>query len=349
MKIITCASYYGSGSSAVTDLVSEYENVKNLSNFEFRFLHDLDGVRDLEYHLVENHNRHNSGHALKRFAKLSKFNDGNFMSKRYSQFFDAGEYWNITSDYINNLSDFKYTGWWFYDIYDKGSKIYYLYQMLNHIYRKIPGHYFRILKHEKTIGCHPSESLFLKYTQEYVARLMEALNKENYEYLEIDQIVPSANIESVLRYFTDELFVFIVDRDPRDVYLSEKYCWHEYVCPTDPDLFCKWFVYAREAGHGILKETPHIVKLQFEDLIYRYEDSVCKVENITGLKSKSHTTQFSKMNPKRSAINTRMWEKYPNDEGVKIIERKLEKYLYDYSNVDLQDVKGIDVNDCTNF
>jgi len=28
MKIITCASYYGSGSSALTDLVSEYEGVK---------------------------------------------------------------------------------------------------------------------------------------------------------------------------------------------------------------------------------------------------------------------------------------------------------------------------------
>ena len=47
MKIITCASYYGSGSSALTDLVSEYDSVKDLSDFEFRILHDMDGVRDL--------------------------------------------------------------------------------------------------------------------------------------------------------------------------------------------------------------------------------------------------------------------------------------------------------------
>ena len=60
MKIITCASYYGSGSSALTDLVAEYENVKDLTNYEFRFLYDIDGVSDLEYHLVENHDRHNA-------------------------------------------------------------------------------------------------------------------------------------------------------------------------------------------------------------------------------------------------------------------------------------------------
>ena len=46
MKVITCASYYGCGSSAVTDLISEYEGVKSLTNYEFRFIHDIDGISD---------------------------------------------------------------------------------------------------------------------------------------------------------------------------------------------------------------------------------------------------------------------------------------------------------------
>ena len=41
-----------------------------MTNYEFRFVQDPDGISDLEYNLVENHNRHNSGHALKRFKKL---------------------------------------------------------------------------------------------------------------------------------------------------------------------------------------------------------------------------------------------------------------------------------------
>ena len=46
MKVITCASYYGCGSSAVTDLISEFSGVESLGDYEFRFLHDIDGISD---------------------------------------------------------------------------------------------------------------------------------------------------------------------------------------------------------------------------------------------------------------------------------------------------------------
>lgn len=349
MKVITCASYYGSGSSALTDLVAEYSNVKDLSNFEFRFLHDTDGVRDLEYHLVENHNRHNSGHALKRFAKLAHFNEGNFMSKRYSNFFDGNEYGDITAEYINDLTDFKCTGWWFYDLYDKGAKVYYLYQLVNHFFRRIPGQPFKILRNEQTLYSHPTEQEFLNYTKKYISNLLKALNKENKEYLEIDQILPSSNIEQVMKYFEDEIFVFVVDRDPRDIYLSEKYYWKEGVLPTDPEKFCDWFLYCRKAGKGSIEESSRIIKIQFEDLIYKYDETVARVEKAAGLKAELHDKQYTKMNPQRSIVNTRLWEKFPNDHGIKIIEEKLKDYLYDYSEIDIDNVKGIKTNESSIF
>lgn len=349
MKIITCASYYGSGSSALTDLVAEYENVKDLSDFEFRFLHDLDGVRDLEYHLVENHNRHNSGHALKRFAKLSKFYAGNFMSKKYSQFFDGDDYRNITEEYIKELTDFSYPGWWFYDLYDKGPRVYYIYQIFNHLFEKISKGKSKILAKERIFNSHPSEERFLEITRKYVSALMEKLNKEKKEYLEIDQIVPSSNIEDVMRYFTDEVFVFIVDRDPRDVYLLGKYHWKDGICPSDPELFCKWFDYTRKSGTGLPKETSHIVRIYFEDIVYKYDETINKIENITGLNPILHSKKFSKMNPKRSVVNTRLWEKYADDPGVKIIEKNLSNYLYDYSEVQLDNLLGIEVSDKSSF
>ena len=60
MQIFTVASYYGSGSSAITDFISEFEGVKSLTDYEFRFAHDPDGLSELEYNLVENFNRHNA-------------------------------------------------------------------------------------------------------------------------------------------------------------------------------------------------------------------------------------------------------------------------------------------------
>lgn len=86
MKFITCASYYGVGSSAVTDYVSEFSSVFSFTNEEFRFIQDPDGISDLEFNLVECFNRHNSGHSLKRYKKLVDFYAGNFLLPRYQSF-----------------------------------------------------------------------------------------------------------------------------------------------------------------------------------------------------------------------------------------------------------------------
>ena len=89
MRFISCASYYGSGSSAITDFVSEFDTVYSFTDEEFRFVQDPDGVSDLEYNLVENFNRHNSGHAIKRYKKLVDFYCGNMFGKKYEKFFHA--------------------------------------------------------------------------------------------------------------------------------------------------------------------------------------------------------------------------------------------------------------------
>ena len=344
MKVISCTGYFSSGSSALTDLVAEYNPVFDLSNFEFRFLHDLDGISDLEFQLVECHNRHNSGHAIKRYQKLARFYEGNRFSRKYSAYFKKGDFRRITDKYIDSLIDFKFPGWWFYDLYDRGTKIYYLYQIANHLYHKTGIPLFRIMKNELTYCSHPDEETFLKLTRDYVTDVLNALNSDNKEYIEVNQIVPSSNIERMLRYFNEQIFVFVVDRDPRDIFLLEKYYLKHGIAPTDPELFCKWFRYNREAGHGIPDDDPRIIKLQFEDIVYNYDDVVSRLEQVTGLKPEHHTAKFIKMNPKRSVCNTQVWKRGDDPEAVKIIEKLLPEYLYDFESVKDHPIVGIDIN-----
>lgn len=178
MKIITCASYYGSGSSALTDLVAEYDSVKDLSDFEFRFLHCLDGVSDLEYNIVSNHNRANAGHALKRFQRMSEFNNGCIISKRYSRFFKNNAYIDLTNRYIEALLDFKYEGYNFYDLYDRGPKMYYFFQFLIRVARRTGVKWINPLRKEETYCSHKSEEAFLLATREYISGLLQELNPE---------------------------------------------------------------------------------------------------------------------------------------------------------------------------
>ena len=72
MRIITCASYYGSGSSAVTDLISESSEVFSLGEYEYRFLQDPNGISDLEYNIIDNNHRHNTSNSIKEYIKYVK-------------------------------------------------------------------------------------------------------------------------------------------------------------------------------------------------------------------------------------------------------------------------------------
>jgi len=348
MKIITCASFYGCGSSAITDLISEFRDVTSLGEYEFRFLHDIDGISDLEYHLVECPNRHNSGHALKRFERLSKFNAGTFFNPRYEPYFN-NQYMNITKQYINNLITNKYKAQWFYDYYDKGKYQYYMIQLTNKILSKLKVNFWRPLKNEYTYETITDREYFIKTTQEYVHSLIEAANKKRSEYFMIDQLLPSSNISRCMQYIKDDLFLFVVDRDPRDLYIMGKYVWvNEHVMPVDNiENFCKWIRFTRKCGSGQEVDNTRVMKLRFEDLVYNYNDTVNQITSFIGLNTNNHINQFKKFNPKRSIVNTRSWEKYSNEtENIMYIENNLSEYIYDYNAVRLNYIPGID---CTSF
>lgn len=330
MKIISCASYYGSGSSAITDLLSEYDNVYSLTDSEFRFVHDPNGISDLEYNLVENFNRHNSGRALKLYKKKVDFYRGNFLTQRYEKFFKGN--WGKTSyKYIKALTDFEYRGSWEYDLLDKGKIIYYCTAIVNKllkktIWRKNPERFFNPLKNEITYCSHPSEDRFLRLTQEYIFELFNSIS-EGYPNVVVDQVVPSSNLKRYLRYFKD-IQVIIVDRDPRDIFCLEKYIWKDNLIPVDPVKFCKWYKYTRSTRKEELK-NKNVKFIQFEDLIFKYDETVSEIEKWLGFSPDNHVKSKKFFNPEISTRNTKVWEKLKvNPADIDFIENSLSEYLY---------------------
>ena len=342
MKVITCASYHGTGSSALTDLMTEYSSVKSLGDYEFPFAYMSDGISDLEFHLTECHNRHGSGYALKQFEKISKFNAGTWFNKRYEPFFN-GKYWELTEKYINELLDFKLKGHHMRDALDRGVFFYYFQNIVTKLFKKI-GIDVNFLPGEYLYHSHPSKEKFLRCTRHYTHQLLEAANNSNTDWLMIDQLMPSSNIMRCLRYFEDEIYTFVVDRDPRDVYLTNKYVWKENVVPTDPHMFCKWYKYIHDSSKNESWDNSKVMKINFEDLIYRYNDAVSKIESFLGISSVNHYLKFTKLNPKRSVNNTRLWEKY-HDKGVSVLEKELFDYLYDSSFYNKDEVQGVETNE----
>lgn len=341
-RLISCASYYGSGSSAITDLIGEYKGVKSLTDYEFRFIQDIDGVMDLEYHLVMNPNRHNSGHALKRFWRLVQFNAGTKFDKRYSKYL-GDAYLKLSKEYVNGLTELKFPGYWFMDLYERGKWFYYRKSLEGKLFKTLfPNKTFNKMPKEETYCSHPTEQKFLELTRKYIAGIIEAANKENYDYLMMDQLTPSSNINQCLRYFDDNIRTFIVDRDPRDIYVINKIVWKTSIVPTNPVDFCKWYGFTHGCSKGQSIDTSKVMKIQFEDMIYRYDEMITEIENFVGLSSIDHYHPFQGLNPKRSILNTHLFKDYKNPDEINYIEEHLAEYLYDFDAVVQNEIKGIE-------
>ena len=114
LKIISCAGFGNTGSSIITDFLSEFSCMKLVggSSFEFFLLHENDGIRDLEVALLEGH-RLKVDLAIKRFLKLvNELNNNNPSGPNYKDYFN-GKFLEYTYEYLNSLGVISWErGWW---------------------------------------------------------------------------------------------------------------------------------------------------------------------------------------------------------------------------------------------
>lgn len=328
MKKVTCIGYHNTGSGAVDDYLREFDCFQFApSDLEARFLQDPDGISDLEYNLIDNWHRLNSGFAIKRFQQFA-----HYYNHTYSLIF--GKEWRRQTDqYIKNLIDFSFRGYWHEDIrlQNTFSQIVYLgrralSKLAPKDKRKTPEYnYFPRLE---SYYSHPEREEFYNLTREFCERLCESINTSESEYVVIDQLVSTTNISRYLNYIND-LKVIIVDRDPRDIFIQHRISG-EHVLPLDSELFVKHFVGLRSSIQNEIKNES-VLRIQFEDMIYHYDSTTHMINDFLGLNEANHTRKKKLFNPDISVKNTQMWKNHKQFESdVKVISEALSEFLYDF-------------------
>ena len=115
-KVIVPTGYMGSGSSVVTDLVSEFEGYEaSKGTFEYVFLHCPNGVFDLEDKLLAGNNAIRSDEALHAFYNTMKqlYDKKYWWVGHYNEI--VGEdFLRITEEYIEDLIQYKPDFFWYY-------------------------------------------------------------------------------------------------------------------------------------------------------------------------------------------------------------------------------------------
>lgn len=352
MQIITSTGFGDSGSSAITDLLSEYEGIKSYgSEWECTFLHSPDGLGDLEEAVKEGH-RLKVDFAISRFLNLAK--NLNNQSDYKSVF--KNEFYNLSIQFIENFTEAKWNGMYedrrpaFEAGLSKKQKKFINFAQANYAISK-----------SKQFDMYESDSWrpnfvpcadmyyacdlqkFYACAKKYTKALFE-LAAEGAERLYLDQLIPPISINKYLNYFDDEVKVFIVDKDPRDLFLVENlYNGSRYVPYENVDVFVKWYKATRtKALESQSSNTTYFCKL--DDLIFDYEKQCSKIEAFLNITTKQHTKKLQNFNPEKSCVNIRLYEKYDNFQNeVKQIKEQLNDLLsatYAYGiGVDKKDIK----------
>ena len=334
-KIISTCGFMCSGSSAVTDLLAEYEGVSAVDSFEYIFLYCPNGVFDLEDKLLNNNNGLRSDEALHSFqtAMYELYVRRNWWCGNYKKRMGIN-FIKCVNQYIDSLVDAEVSGHWYYtekpskweDILRYVKKIIYRISLKNII---IPD---KIMYGNKMLFAYPTQNEFRQKSKDFISELL----KTESEYEVYDQLMLPHNLHRIDDYF-ENLKAIVVKRDPRDVFIENKYYWGKQpnmAVPYSMDVeqFC--LQYKRSHELCMYEDNRNIKTIYFEDLCYKYEITKQNIENFLGLCEEQHIKPKSRFIPEKSIKNTRQYLKleYDNEKirkEVQYIEVQLSEYLYE--------------------
>ena len=319
----------GTGSSAVTDFVSEYNSVATHGDFEVWLLQGLWGLVDLEHFLLINPHRHKSGYALDMFRKYVQD-----IQPSYERIFGAA-FREKTNKYIAKLELLEFDGFWSQKALDANLlQRAVFWQILPTLERRLATLFARST--ERYIPRLPRSKMymydhkvdFLKETRSYLADLLMYENSDpNVTHYHYDQLVPSQVTEAYSRLLPN-VKIILVDRDPRDLYVIAKYIWkREGWIPTDVKKFVNWYAALREAS--LSTKNENVMKINFEDLIYKFEKTSANISKFYGLSTSDHVFAGKYFDRNISIKNTQIYKSIGNTCEVDYISQHLEYYLYE--------------------
>jgi hypothetical protein len=148
-----------------------------------------------------------------------------------------------------------------------------------------------------------------------------------------------------MKFFSDPRCI-IVDRDPRDLYVMVKnvYGMNAMFIPSDTvEHFIEY--YKRLRDDRLWKGADKILFIRFEDLIYKYAETVGIIEKFVGPVLGTHVKPKEFFNPEVSIANTNVFGKFPQDaEAIKRIEVELSEFLYPFDNEKKPSEANVDLN-----
>lgn len=331
MNKLVVTGYMGSGSSAATDLLSEFEGVYCPNgNYEYVFLHCPNGVFDLEDKLLKNNSAIRSDEALRSFRRAMNELYGNkhwwfanYREKLSVSFMDR------VDAYIQSLECCDFEGYW----YDH-EKVNWCRKEWGWIAGKLGFPNAKLMRRfdDRMLVAFPHDTEFYESSRSFVGSVLQELcPPSNFRSVLLDQLLLPHNLYRLPNYFPDGMRVLVVQRDPRDVFILNKYVWRRRRCPVPLPLNVEEFcVYYRAMRDSVAPwDTARVKQIWFEDLVAQYESTVNDIVSFVDDWAGPHVLPKTHFDPNKSCANVAVYE---SDSAyfkeARYIEKHLSEYLY---------------------
>lgn len=276
-KFLIVAGYGWSGSSALIDLLREYENTV-VPDVEFRIIKDPYGIAELMNSLVYQWDYINSSAAIDDFVWLCKKcnRDCKHFYNPFGLSYNSiltNNFLSITHDYINKLTSFNYLG----SNYNKEFKKNYFNSSYRRFARSLNSRTGIKLPYKESISyfSKPTKELFLKATQEYLQSLFA--EKYDNKIIVLDQAISPLHFDQ-LQFFGEDCKMIIVDRNPWDIYIdminNKSLIGSDLVNTHDVSKYYIWHESIRPETY----EHNKVLLVSFEKLVREYETEKERIE-----------------------------------------------------------------------
>lgn len=328
--IIGACGFGATGSSAVTDYLNEFEHITTKDDLEFTFVHGTDGLIDLERAVMHPHSRTaDSIYAIKRYQEMIKRKKRVYERHGLS----AEVFEKSANDFIDAITMAKW--YWYYDRMKYRYKSKYILHAI--MQRKVIP--WIESKERRSLSCWPLQEVrisvkpenFYSAAQKHVDELLRGMGIDTDAVFALDQPFSGNNPQACFPFYRDP-YAVVVDRDPRDLYVfaNTRLLGRNHYMPVQSVVDFIAYYRALRKDQPYLEENPRILRIRFEDMVYEYEKTTAILRDFLKLPENPHPK--SVFDPELSIANTQVFKRFPQfEEDVRIIERELPEYLFDFS------------------
>lgn len=332
--------FAGTGSSAVQDYLKEFSGVDVALEEVYEHMVFLvpHSIFDLELKLFENNDPMRSDEAIQSFyLAMKQLYEYDFTWFGSYKKLVGPSFMEVVEDYIKEIS-LETSEIWYYRY--KGTRFnpvkYVVQKTLNVL--KVKNYprvgYDNVYDKSKGYLSYCTREEFNIATKRFTSRIME-LTKTTAEISLFDHLLWPKQCYHMETYFNDDVKMIIVKRDPRDLYLINKYFWAAKNVavnfPMEASEFAKYYQNVMKLDYSRLDDHKVLV-VNFEDLVYDYQETTKTITNFLGLKDENHVHKKKYFDPVRSIKNTQVFTSNPAwAEEIACIEELLKEDCYPFT------------------